>query len=70
MSYAEMCKHGHGAPKDVLENLPDYQGKTGRHKCVVCAYHAGIQEGMRIAKSQQEKSDSSNELSNDRASSQ
>lgn len=55
MHYAEMCKHGNGAPKDVLENLPNYQGKTGRHKCVVCAYHAGIKEGLRIAKAEAEK---------------
>jgi hypothetical protein len=55
MDYAEMCKHGKGAPEDVLENLPDYQGKTGRHKCVVCAYHAGIKEGLRLAKAKEQK---------------
>jgi len=56
MSYAEMCKNGNGAPKDVLESLPDYQGKTGRHKCVVCAYQAGIEEGLRRAKSKEQES--------------
>lgn len=50
-----MCKHGNGAPKDVLENLPNYQGKTGRHKCVVGAYHAGIKEGLRIANAEAKK---------------
>lgn len=44
MAYAEMCKHGSGAPQDVLEALPDYQGKTGRHKCVVCAIRQGLRK--------------------------
>jgi hypothetical protein len=64
MSYAEMCKHGSGAPKEVLEGLPDYQGKTGRHKCVVCAYQAGIKEGLRLAKAkEQEAPESANAIS-------
>jgi hypothetical protein len=52
MTYAEMCKHNKSAPKDLLESLPESQGKTGRHKCVVCAYQAGIEEGRRQAKSE------------------
>jgi hypothetical protein len=63
MSYSEMCKHGSGAPKDVLESLPDYQGKTGRHKCVVCAYQAGIEEGFRRANKEQQRTHGSRNTS-------
>jgi Domain of unknown function (DUF3883) len=31
------------APKDVIDGLPESQAGKGRHKCAVCAYHAGIQ---------------------------
>jgi hypothetical protein len=42
----ETCKHGRQAPRGVLDDLPDSQAGTGRHKCAVCAYEAGIQEGI------------------------
>jgi hypothetical protein len=59
MTYAESCKHGKSAPKDLLESLPENQGKTGRHKCVVCAYQAGIKEGKRLARAQAENANRS-----------
>lgn len=31
---------------DLLENLPDYQGGPGRHKCPACAYEAGFRDGI------------------------
>jgi hypothetical protein len=46
----ESCKHGKQAPKDLLEELPDSQAGSGRHKCAVCAYEAGIEEGIRRQK--------------------
>jgi hypothetical protein len=33
----ETCKHEKQAPREVLDSLPESQGGTGRHKCVVCA---------------------------------
>jgi hypothetical protein len=45
----ESCKHQRQAPREVLDRLPDSQAGTGRHKCAVCAYEAGIQEGLRRA---------------------
>ncbi len=55
-NHAEMCKHGSSAPKDLLEELPDNQGRTARHKCAVCAYKAGVEEGKRIANAEAKKS--------------
>ena len=43
----ESCKHKHQAPRDLLNALPAAQAGTGRHKCVVCAYDAGVQDGIR-----------------------
>lgn len=48
-SMFESCKHKKQAPRDVLDSLPTAQAGTGRHKCAVCAYEAGIQEGLRRA---------------------
>lgn len=28
------------------EQLPPYQGSSGRHKCAACAYYAGYEEGV------------------------
>ena len=46
------CQVGNSAPLSVLINLPDNQGGKGRHKCVICAYHAGLAE--RIGESSRE----------------
>ena len=43
----ESCNHGSQAPRQLLDDLPESQAGTGRHKCAVCAYEAGIQEGLR-----------------------
>ena len=45
----EECKHGNQAARDILDKLPDSQAGTGRHKCAVCAYEAGVLEGVRRA---------------------
>lgn len=38
------CTHvGRRAPRDVIQNLPESQAGLGRHKCAVCAYHAGFE---------------------------
>ena len=43
---AETCKHGQGAPKAVISELPESQAGTGRHRCVVCAYAVGLTAGL------------------------
>ena len=48
-SMSETCKHKKQAPRELLNSLPTAQAGTGRHKCAVCAYEAGIQEGLRQA---------------------
>lgn len=49
----ESCRHGNDAPSTLLANLPPSQGGSGRHKCPVCAYRAGLEagitEGIRLA---------------------
>jgi hypothetical protein len=40
---AESCVEGSAAPKAVLEQLPTYQGGSGRHKC---AYKQGYETGL------------------------
>lgn len=42
----EECHVGKAAPGFVLSELPENQGGTGRHKCVICAYQAGLSEGI------------------------
>jgi hypothetical protein len=34
----------------MLETLHPSQGGTGRHKCAICAYSIGFEEGMRYAR--------------------
>jgi hypothetical protein len=46
----QTCAHGKSAPDATLESLPVYQGGSARHKCPVCAYEAGVQEGLRRAR--------------------
>ncbi len=42
----EGCAHEKSAPREMLEELPQSQAGTGRHKCAVCAYNAGFQDGV------------------------
>jgi ribosomal protein S14 len=39
------------APSEMLETLPESQAGPGRHKCAICAYHAGFQRGRMVAQS-------------------
>lgn len=43
------CPHEKFAPLGAIEALPESQAGVGRHKCAICAYHAGIEEGLRRA---------------------
>lgn len=38
--HKKMCNKS--IPDSVMDSLPDCQGGTGRHKCVICAYHEGV----------------------------
>lgn len=40
---AECTYRGKRAPKEVIDALPESQAGKGRHKCAVCAYHAGFE---------------------------
>ncbi len=51
----EECKHGKKAPVEVLENLPNSQGGTGRHKCCICAYQIGFKEGFEEGQGKRKK---------------
>lgn len=42
----EDCGHGKIAPIIVLEDLPESQAGTGRHKCATCAYQFGFEAGL------------------------
>lgn len=43
------CDHGSWAPDDALNELPDSQAGTGRHKCANCAYRRGYLWGQNNA---------------------
>lgn len=43
---AEICKNGSIASSNILSNLGDNQGGTGRHKCTNCAFKQGFEVGM------------------------
>ena len=43
----EECQVGKRAPHDAMNGLPDSQAGPGRHKCCVCAYHAGFERGRK-----------------------
>jgi len=47
------CKHGKTVSDELIESLPENQGGPGRHKCVVCAYKAGINAGKLLPKSKE-----------------
>ena len=40
------CEHQQVAPDQVISNLQDSQAGAGRHKCVVCAYNKGMEDGQ------------------------
>jgi hypothetical protein len=40
----EICKHGSLAPIQILLNLGENQGGSGRHKCTNCAFKKGFEE--------------------------
>jgi len=39
------CDHGKFAPTESMLSLHESQAGVGRHKCVVCGYHAGMIHG-------------------------
>lgn len=47
MGEVEECQEGFFAPREVLANLPEGQGGTGRHKCTICAFQFGRDAGRR-----------------------
>lgn len=47
MNEVETCDHGNSAPLEVVTTLAEYQGGVGRHKCVICAYQAGVNDANR-----------------------
>lgn len=36
-------------PIDLFDGLPKSQGRTGRHKCAICAFHEGFKRGRALA---------------------
>ncbi len=56
-SMFESCKHKKQAPRELLDSLPTAQAGTGRHKCAVCAYEAGVEEGLRRAENKRKGSE-------------
>lgn len=42
----ETCQNGSIAPTQILSNLGDNQGGTGRHKCTNCAFRQGFEVGV------------------------
>ncbi|MDG6897975.1 hypothetical protein A6A19_08305 [Actinobacillus delphinicola] len=52
----DICKKKHRYA-EVLENLPESQGGSLRHKCAGCAYEAGLKDGFNNTR----KSDLSND---------
>lgn len=40
-----VCEDNNEITEDILHILPSNQGGTGRHKCVVCAFQHGIEDG-------------------------
>lgn len=46
---SDVCQVGNRASRAMLDALPESQAGEARHKCTVCAYHAGFYEGRRFA---------------------
>jgi plasmid stability protein len=42
------CGEGNIIPDELLARVPDSQGGTGRHRCVVCAYVRGVEARRRV----------------------
>lgn len=40
-----VCDNNNEILTSIIESLPKNQGGVGRHKCVVCAYHHGVEDG-------------------------
>ncbi len=40
------CQHGKSIPNSVLHDVPMNQANPGRHKCVTCAYQAGVDDTL------------------------
>jgi len=60
---AECTYTGKRAPKDVIDTLPESQAGKGRHKCAVCAYHAGFELARTQVGGEQFDDDVSTEVS-------
>lgn len=45
--YSYSCGHGNNAPLTIIDDLPESQGGTGRHRCAVCAFSKGFEIGFR-----------------------
>lgn len=47
----EICKHGSYAPIEKIINIHENQKNTqGRHKCLICAYEIGFNQGLKKLK--------------------
>ena len=46
LSDSEICQNGSIAPKNILINLGNNQGGSGRHKCTNCAFKKGFEVGI------------------------
>jgi hypothetical protein len=42
----EKCYAGSAAPQSLLAELPESQAGSGRHKCTICAYRLGYENGL------------------------
>jgi hypothetical protein len=45
--FEKVCYHGKSAPAYILEELAPSQAGTGRHKCAICAFSAGLENGIK-----------------------
>jgi hypothetical protein len=44
------CVHENVAPSEFISDLEKSQASPGRHKCAICAYAIGYQEGLRAGR--------------------
>ena len=42
----ENCKHNSSAPIAILQELPESQAGSGRHKCTVCSFQKGFEDAQ------------------------